>query len=52
MGTLDVYRINITNRIVATGNLYGTLIGVAQPSAAAINAAIAAKRQSARSDRA
>ena len=42
IGTLDVYRINITNRIVATGNLYGTLNGVAQPSAAAINAAIAA----------
>ncbi|MGC8519560.1 MAG: TonB-dependent receptor plug domain-containing protein [Steroidobacteraceae bacterium] len=42
IGTLDVYRINITHRIVATGNLYGTLNGVAQPSAAAINAAIAA----------
>ena len=42
MGTLDVYRITITHRIVATGNLYGTLNGVAQPSAAAINAAIAA----------
>ena len=42
IGTLDVYRITITDRIVATGNLYGTLNGVAQPSAAAINAAIAA----------
>ena len=42
IGTLDVYRINITNRIVATGNLYGTVNGVAQPAAAAINAAISA----------
>ncbi len=42
IGTLDVYRITITDRIVATGNLYGTLNGVAQPSSAAINAAIAA----------
>ena len=42
IGTLDVYRITITDRIVATGNLYGTLNGIAQPSAAAINAAIAA----------
>ncbi|MGH7224108.1 MAG: TonB-dependent receptor plug domain-containing protein, partial [Gemmataceae bacterium] len=42
IGTLDLYQINVTNRIVATGNLYGTLNGVAQPSAAAINAAIAA----------
>jgi iron complex outermembrane recepter protein len=42
IATLDLYHINITNRIVATGNLYGTLNGVAQPSAPAINAAIAA----------
>jgi iron complex outermembrane receptor protein len=42
IGTLDLYRINITNRIVATGNLYGTLNGVPQPSAAAIDAAISA----------
>jgi iron complex outermembrane receptor protein len=42
IGTLDLYQINITNRIVATGDLYGTLNGVPQPAAAAINAAIAA----------
>ncbi len=42
IGTLDVYQINITDRIVDTGNLYGTLNGVAQASAPAINAAIAA----------
>lgn len=42
LGTLDVYRINITDRIVATGDLYGTLNGVPQPAAAAINAAIRA----------
>lgn len=42
IGTLDLYQINITNRIVATGNLYGTLFGVAQPSAAAVNEAILA----------
>jgi iron complex outermembrane receptor protein len=42
IGTLDVYQINISNRIAATGDLYGTLNGVAQPSAPAINAAIAA----------
>lgn len=42
IGTLDLYHINISNRIVATGNLYGTLNGVAQQSAPAINAAIAA----------
>ncbi len=42
IGTLDLYHINVTNRIWATGNLYGTLNGVVQPSAAAINAAIAA----------
>lgn len=42
IGTLDLYQINITNRIVGTGDLYGTINGVAQPSASAINAAIAA----------
>ena len=42
IGTLDLYRINISHRIVATGNLYGTLNGVPQPSAAAIDAAISA----------
>ena len=42
IGTLDLYRIDITRRIVATGNLYGTLNGVAQASAPAIDAAIAA----------
>ncbi len=40
ISTLDLYRITISNRIVATGNLYGTLNGVPQPAAAAINAAI------------
>lgn len=42
IGTLDLYQINVTDRIVATGDLYGTLNGVPQPAAAAINAAIAA----------
>ncbi len=42
IGTLDLYQINITHRIVATGDLYGTLNGVPQASAPAINAAIAA----------
>ena len=42
VATLDLYQIDITNRIAATGNLYGTLNGVAQPAAAAVNAAIAA----------
>ena len=42
VGTLDLYQINVTHRIVATGDLYGTLFGVAQPSAAAVNAAIVA----------
>lgn len=42
LATLDLYRVEITHRIVATGNLYGTLNGVPQPAAAAINAAIAA----------
>lgn len=42
IGTLDLYQINLADRIVATGNLYGTLFGVAQPSAGAVNAAIVA----------
>lgn len=42
IATLDLYQIDITNRIVATGNLYGTLNGVPQYAAPAINAAIAA----------
>ena len=45
-GTLDVYQIRITNRVVATGALDGTLNGVPQPSAAAVNAAIAANGNS------
>ncbi|HEX4152904.1 MAG TPA: TonB-dependent receptor [Steroidobacteraceae bacterium] len=42
LATLDIYQITITNRIVGTGDLYGTINGVPQPSAPAINAAIAA----------
>ncbi len=42
IGTLDVYDINITNRIVDTGDLYGILNGVLQPAGPAINAAIEA----------
>jgi len=42
IGTLDLYQINVTSRIAATGDLYGTLNGVAEPSAPAIDAAIAA----------
>ena len=42
MGTLDLFHITITNRIVSTGNLYGLLNGVPTPAAPAINAAIAA----------
>ena len=42
IATLDLYQINITNRVVATGNLYGTLNGVPQYAAPAIDAAIAA----------
>jgi iron complex outermembrane receptor protein len=38
--TLDIYQIGITDRIVATSILDGTLNGIAQPSAAAIDAAI------------
>jgi iron complex outermembrane receptor protein len=44
--TLDIYQINITNRIVGTGDLYGTINGVLQPSAPAVNAAIAANGNS------
>ena len=40
--TLDVFQILVTNRIVGTGNINGTLNGVAQASSAAVNAAIAA----------
>ncbi|MGD0493426.1 MAG: TonB-dependent receptor [Steroidobacteraceae bacterium] len=46
IGTLDIYQITITNRIVPTGVLVGTLNGVPQPSAAAVNAAIAANGNS------
>ncbi len=45
-GTLDVYQITITDRIVATGVLDGTLNGVPLPSASAVNAAIAANGNS------
>lgn len=44
--TLDVYQITITNRIVATGVLDGTVNGVPLPSASAVNAAIAANGNS------
>jgi len=44
--TLDIYQISITNRIVPTGVLVGTLNGVPQASAAAVNAAIAANGNS------
>ncbi len=44
--TLDIYQISITNRIVGTGDLYGTINGVLQPSAPAVNAAIAANGNS------
>jgi len=42
IGTLDLYQINITDRIVDTGDLYGTLNGVPQAAAPAINSAIEA----------
>ncbi len=42
IATLDLYHITITNRIVDTGDLYGTLNGVVQPAGPAINAAIEA----------
>lgn len=44
--TLDIYQISISNRIVGTGDLYGTINGVTQPSAPAVNAAIAANGNS------
>ncbi|MGH7225530.1 MAG: TonB-dependent receptor plug domain-containing protein, partial [Gemmataceae bacterium] len=40
--TLDLYHLDITNRIVDTGDLYGTLNGVVQPAGPAINSAIEA----------
>jgi iron complex outermembrane receptor protein len=40
--TLDVYQITVTNRIVGTGNIYGSVNGVPTPAAGAVNAAIAA----------
>ncbi|HTW74943.1 MAG TPA: TonB-dependent receptor [Steroidobacteraceae bacterium] len=40
--TLDFYNIDVSHRIVSTGDLYGSINGIAQPSAAAIDAAIAA----------
>jgi iron complex outermembrane receptor protein len=40
--TLDVYQITVTNRIVGTGSIYGSVNGVPTPAAGAINAAIAA----------
>ena len=44
--SLDIYQISITDRIVATGVLDGTLNGVPLPSASAVNAAIAANGNS------
>jgi iron complex outermembrane receptor protein len=40
--TLDLYQITVTNRIVGTGNIYGSVNGVPTPAAGAVNAAIAA----------
>jgi iron complex outermembrane recepter protein len=40
--TLDVYQITVTNRIVGTGSIYGSVNGVPTPAAGAVNAAIAA----------
>jgi iron complex outermembrane receptor protein len=40
--TLDVYQITVTNRIVGTGSIYGSVNGVATAAAPAVNAAIAA----------
>jgi iron complex outermembrane receptor protein len=40
--TLDLYQITVTNRIVGTGQVYGTINGVPTAAAGAINAAIAA----------
>jgi iron complex outermembrane receptor protein len=40
--TVDAYQIVVTNRIVASGNINGTIDGVAYPGSANVNAAIAA----------
>jgi iron complex outermembrane recepter protein len=40
--TLDVYQITVTNRIVGTGAIYGSVNGVPTAAAGAVNAAIAA----------
>jgi iron complex outermembrane receptor protein len=40
--TLDVYQITVTNRIVGTGTINGTVNGVPTAAAPAVNAAIAA----------
>jgi iron complex outermembrane receptor protein len=40
--TLDVYQITVTNRIVGTGSIYGSVNGTPTPAAGAVNAAIAA----------
>jgi iron complex outermembrane receptor protein len=40
--TLDLYQIQITNRIVGTGNIYGKENGVEQPGFPGVSAAIAA----------
>jgi iron complex outermembrane receptor protein len=40
--TIDAYQIVVTNRIVASGNINGTIDGVAYPGSANVNAAIAA----------
>jgi iron complex outermembrane recepter protein len=40
--TLDLYQIAVTNRIVGTGQVYGTINGVPTAAQGAINAAIAA----------
>jgi iron complex outermembrane receptor protein len=40
--TLDVYQITVTNRIVGTGSIYGSVNGLATAAAPAVNAAIAA----------
>ena len=40
--TLDVYQITVTNRIVGTGSIYGSVNGVPTAAAPAVNAAIAA----------
>jgi len=40
--TLDLYQINVTNRIVGTGDIYGTINGVPTAAAPFVNSAIAA----------